>query len=436
MKSSKSRRRAELNKPRGGGFSLFANEPRSWAISRGATIFILSAIFALGCFLRLRHMGDVASRSPDETLYTSEAKRIDEGRPIESPTMKRKLPYLFVVTAAMKITGMKDERAGSWVSCVASIVSLLVIGAVGVRFLSPWAAIYAMAFTAVSPLCLMSSRRCWQESIVECLGLILVWSIGEITLNGRWWGYAGLFLAGVACVTIKQHAIFLLTGALLYVFGWLIYRRAWRPLMYFGGASLLMAVAAAAAIGYSMGGANQLVSLWRHAYVDVPAGPQASWAVINQSGPWYEFVYGLWVLAPLTAGFSLTAVALVAVPARTRLRPAMRASERFLVPFLAYTITVMILALLIMPLSQNLRYLAPVYGALNILGGIGFAGLVNTALCFRPMFAYPLAAAAAALVLINLNASYGDSELLVQVKAQDLAIKHVLALPAARALSM
>ena len=84
-----------------------------------------------------------------------------------SPT---RIGHLVFVAAWMKISNVRDERAGADVSLAFSCMSLLLVAWIGVRFFNPAIALAAVAFLASSVAELGMARRAWQDSAFGFLG--------------------------------------------------------------------------------------------------------------------------------------------------------------------------------------------------------------------------------------------------------------------------
>jgi 4-amino-4-deoxy-L-arabinose transferase-like glycosyltransferase len=297
------------------------NEPRAGGgTDRWKPMFFvaaLTAILGVGIWLRCQHMTDVLSRSPDERTYTAYAARLaDEGFGVyrellstydgnpsgwiyPSPT---RFGHVLLFAAMMKVTGNRDGRAGAAVSWIFSILSLLLVAWIGIRFFNPAAGLLAAAFLAFSFGELGMARRAWQDSTFGFCGLLLVYLTCEITAAPRrkiW--YAVFFGVGTFALLTKETAFlcFGLCGLWLAVI-LLFQEKSWKlfaGLLLGGLGSLLLAFAVWAALA---GMANLALASVDHS----TRSAAGEWAKLYCSGPWYQFFYLLWIVGPLTAAMA------------------------------------------------------------------------------------------------------------------------------------
>ena len=119
----------------------------SWTVQA-----ILIAVILLGTAVRIANFGGVTFRSPDERTYTAHAlgilknglvgNRAFAEAQLQIPELKfnpppTRLGFTLPVVAIMKLTGIHDERAGAYVSSIASVLSLLAAVWIGLRFFGP-----------------------------------------------------------------------------------------------------------------------------------------------------------------------------------------------------------------------------------------------------------------------------------------------------------
>jgi 4-amino-4-deoxy-L-arabinose transferase-like glycosyltransferase len=399
----------------------------------------------IGTALRLNHIGDVKARTPDEILYTREAQIISErgfsavrelpGKIVPDHQLIGKATYLLLLASAMNISHVYDDRIGAWVSCLASVLSLAALAAIGLRFLSGWAVVYATLALAFCPLALAAARRCWQEALVEVLGVLMLWCACEVIGDhSRRLGYAGIFIVGGSAVLLKQLTAFLLVGTGVFVVALLLVHRAWRPLLCFGTVAIVALVAIVAAFAYLNGGFGALRTLLGRITIDPASNPQAlSWFIAFQSGPAYLLIRGLWILMPFNVIVSAAGIALSLVPERylARFSIHFREREAAVMRLCSWLTVVMLAAIAIIPLSQNYRYLAPIYGPICVLGGIALSALMQAAARrVRPSaFAGLVGLVAVAVVASTISSYQMFDRLFVSADVQDLTIRHVLALP-------
>ena len=139
-----------------------------------------------------------------------------------SPT---RIGHLVFVAAWMKISGGRNEKAGSEVSLAFSCMSLLLVACMGVRFFNPAVALAAVAFLATSVAELGMARRVWQDSAFGFFGLLAVYLTCEITRNPRRaWLYPAFLAAGALSLLTKQTGVLSYGICALWLLGYLIFR--------------------------------------------------------------------------------------------------------------------------------------------------------------------------------------------------------------------
>jgi hypothetical protein len=188
----------------------------------------LGALLCLGVGLRLANLGNVKSPSPDELVYTLQAKYLSQGQGSalrslvaefqRDPVVRRfppptRLGYSVPLAVMMHLSGKTDEQVGRYLSSAASIGSLLLVTLIGLRFFPFWATLFALFFFVVSPMELAISRRAWTDALSELLGLVVIYAAAEITRNSRRRIWYLLFVAaGSLGLAVKE------TGVIAYGF--------------------------------------------------------------------------------------------------------------------------------------------------------------------------------------------------------------------------
>lgn len=277
-------------------------------------ISLIVLTFILGALLRITNPAVPDNgRSPDEMVYTRQAKTIlhhgTEGirmlvREYNSKENLWKYPppirvgYLWTVTAAMKITGAADARAGTYVSSLFSIISLIVLTALCLRFFNQAITLYALLMMSASPMALTVARRSWQEAMLGCIGFLLVYISCELTrLPKKLIWYAMFILTGTCCLLIKSTGVVIYGLCMIWIM-WvvLVKRRDVAKSVFLVAFSVLGSSASLAFLIYSVGGLGAL----REVLVHFKWGVETSeYARDYASGPWYHFFYMLWMMNPL-----------------------------------------------------------------------------------------------------------------------------------------
>ena len=135
---------------------------------------MILALIATGIALRIVHF-PVAVYTPDEDAYANfyAVPMFDNGlgelpklvrdynsRPdmLQFPSPTR-VGHLWAIVGLMNLTGHATIQTAAWVSAVASMLVLLLIAGIGVKFFDPWTAAIALLFAAFSPVDLAMARR-------------------------------------------------------------------------------------------------------------------------------------------------------------------------------------------------------------------------------------------------------------------------------------
>lgn len=406
------------------------------------TAAVMLFFFAVGAALRFEHLNDVASRTPDERVYSYYALQVagkglgafpalvqqynlNQSAWIYPPPVRA--GYLAALAGAMKISGAADERAGAWLACAASLASLAVIGVIGVRFLPVWAAIYAMLSLAVSVPDLVIARRCWQDGCLGLFGLLLVFCTCEIVRRGASWRtYAGLAAAGILAALTKESGAAIYAGCALFLVLHLSRRRAWRATSW-----LLVGVLAAGGLclccyALAAGGFPALESVLNH---EKAGFVQNAYTKEYLSGPPYNLIRGFWIFNPVNCALMVLGVVLSCLP-EGRLKSTFRLGpeEVSLLRLFSLATLLPILMVLIAPAGQNFRYLTPAFGPMYLLGGLGLWGAFHLLRRDPKGFGYQAAVGGTAvLVLWSSIVGYRSFErVYVDRGVPDLAIKLVL----------
>ena len=334
---------------------------------------LMAVLVCFAASVRLINLGNVHSPTPDERVYTYQARTwLDSGpaglrslvaeykadaetRLYPPPT---RVGMIRLVAALMKWMGKYDERVGANISCAASICSLVVLALIGIRFLPPWAALAGMLFYAVLPAELAIARRTWTDATVELAGLLLIYFVCEITRTPerRIW-YFLFALVGSAGLLVKESMPVPYGLCALTILWVLVKRRQWTRV-------LILVAATAVGMGASLWWlASQVGSLAD--YVSIVMGIPGvnatnEYALEYASGPWYLLLLTFWIVAPITSLLSLAGIGVVAF----------RKREAPLVFLAAFTIALLVIAMS-MPHWINLRYLGNAYGPFCLLAGVG-----------------------------------------------------------------
>jgi 4-amino-4-deoxy-L-arabinose transferase-like glycosyltransferase len=346
---------------------------------RRLPLFLLCVLVCLAALLRLSNAGNVVSRTPDERVYTYQAKvwlesgqagirslvgeyKADaETRLYPPPT---RVGMIRLLGTVMRGTNRYDESVGARISCAASIASLLVMAVIGIRFLPPWAAVAAMLFYAVFPPDIAIARRTWTDALVEPLGLLLIWFVCEITRGSKRREWYPLFaLVGGVGLLFKESMPVPYTLCGLWILWVLARRRDLANASIFLGATALAMGAALWWLSDQVGSLADYVGI----VMGIPKANAANpYALEYASGPAHLLLTAFWIVAPLTSLLGLAG--LVGVWKNRR--------DRTLVWLACFTLAYVAIAMS-MPHWINLRYVGNVYGTFCLLAGLGCWWLIS-----------------------------------------------------------
>lgn len=387
------------------------------------------ALVCLGSWLRLVNLGNVVTRTPDERVYTYQAKTwLDGGaagirsliaeykadadtRLYPPPT---RVGMIRLVGMAMMWTGKRDEEVGARISCAASIGSLLLLALLGIRFFPPWAAATGMLLYAVLPPDLAIARRTWTDALVELFGLVLIFVVCEVTRGARAWFWYVLFAVTGSIGILFKESMPVPYGLCALWMVWILGRgREWRDVG-------VLAAATAVGMGLSLWWlAGQVGSLSDYVSIvlAIPSVNAANaYALEYASGPPYLMLTGFWILAPLT---SLLAVAgLVAV---------WRSREHLVLVWLAVFVVAYIGIAMAMPHFINLRYVGNTFGSVCLLAGLGAYRLIEKGMALAGEEGRVLAVLGIAIVMGGATQDYlRFQRYFVRDQMVDLSIKMLL----------
>jgi 4-amino-4-deoxy-L-arabinose transferase-like glycosyltransferase len=341
-------------------------------------IIVLVVLVCVAAGLRIANFGNVNTRTPDERVYTYQAKTwLESGRAgIRSMVEEYKgdaetrwyppptrVGMIRLVADMMRWTGRGDESVGARISCAASIGSLVVLALIGIRFLPPWAACAGMLFYAVFPADLAIARRTWTDALVELAGLPLIWFTCEITRDSKRIVWLPLFaMVGSLGVLVKESMPVPYGLCALWILFVLVRRREWLKV-------LVLLVATAVGMGASLWWlADQVGSLAD--YVSIVLGiPKVNaanpYALEYASGSPFLMLLAFWIVAPVAS--LLSVAGLLAV---------WNKREGPLVFIACFTVAYIGIAMA-MPHFLNLRYVGNTFGSVCLLAGLGWWYLIS-----------------------------------------------------------
>ncbi len=340
-----------------------------------------AAVITAGIAARVGNIDEDGNKSPDEAVYTAQAKRLTGDKIAVTRDLVKtynadkdkwlypnpmRIGYLWPLSYFMEASGLRDYRAGSYVSTFCSVVSLILIVLFGLKYFNKWIAFYAALALAASPMELAVSIRAWQDAACGCLGLALIFlTAGCVKTKGRFTLLIPFVLAGTYYFMVKEAGVLLYMLCLLWLLSSLAREKMFCRML---SAFILMLISAAAGVSfmaYAMGGAGNMLEVIKHISEAMPFN---DYAVCYQSGPWHNVIYGLFILSPVNV---LLCFAGISGFIFCRKRSCGEDLDRGVTFWLMVILAVYVIVMTWMPFCQNIRYLSPVYGVFYLVAGIG-----------------------------------------------------------------
>jgi 4-amino-4-deoxy-L-arabinose transferase-like glycosyltransferase len=341
-------------------------------------MILTAAVVCLGAALRFGNLGNVGSRTPDESVYTHQARVWTDSASAgirslveqykSDPNIRLypapvRIGMIRIVAAAMHWTGRDDESAGALISCMASIGSLLVLALLAARLLPPGASLASLLLYAALPAELAIARRAWPDALLELAALLLVYFMCEIVRDSqrRIW-YVLFALVGALGILVKESMPLpqFLCGS--WIFWMLVKRREWPNALFLISTSVAATALSLWWLAHYVGSLSEYVEIVAWISRSNAVNP---YALEYASGPGYLLLQAFWIVAPVTSLLSLAGLwSLFRKPkaAPARWEP-LRGIAFFTVVHIAIGVVV--------PHWLNLRYVSATFGPFCLLAGLG-----------------------------------------------------------------
>ena len=279
-------------------------------IKKTIVFILLLIVFMLGAFLRVHNLYNVDNRSPDERVYTNQATIITaQGWGVAKQLVREhgankmlwlyppptRIGYLYLLSGLMKTLKSTDVLVGSYISCAFSILGLGLIVLMGLRFFNLPITLYALLFMSVSPVDLAVARRTWQDAMVGCMGLLLIYLCCEIARSPRriiW--YPIFVIMGSYFMLVKESGAVIYGLCIIWIM-WilLIKKKKFLEGLGFVALNALGAGLSIYALSCAIGGLPAAAEVLRHLKEGIPSN---AYALEYQTGPWHIFIASFWAI--------------------------------------------------------------------------------------------------------------------------------------------
>ncbi len=378
-----------------------AGDEKNFFLKKSLPAIFILLILCIGIGLRLHNLSINTHRSPDEIIYTAQAKTIAKhgisGFKILAKEYKRekklwffppptRVGYLFLLSSAMKISNHFDVSVGSKISTISSILSLLILILIGLRFFNAWTTLFALVFLSTSPIALNLARRTWQDALVGCLGALLIYLSCEIISNPRkkiW--YVLLIILGGIGILIKATLVLFFGLCVLWIlWNFIVYKKRYKESILLVCLSGISVALFTGLMIYAIGGMSNLITIWSHVK---NAMPHNLFAIKYQNGPWYLMFFALSSLSAFAFYLLFFAIPILLFFDNKKHRSSIlhkQKSTRILLGLLFITTTLTLIAG-ITPYCLNIRYISPIFVPYFLIVGTIFYRLIQMLLKNLPI---------------------------------------------------
>lgn len=354
--------------------------PGRWVKHFLVAVILFHAFFT-GSVFRFDSMRQLDGRSADEGVYASFTEVIardgvsgarsliqnynaNESRWCYPPPYR--IGYLVPVVLVMKLTGNTNLETGVIASFIFSIASLFLLLMFGIRFFNWPITVLALFLASVSPIDLALAQRFWQDGMMACMGIFLVFlSCGIIKYPQKKIWMVFFVCVGSYGLLVKESAVVVYGLCILWISGALIIKeKALRRVIVLIIYSIFGMVVSAGILSWVAGG----LSIIREAIAHTRGAMDlASYGIRYCSGPWFQIIRGFWIMVPFSTIFCILAV----VSVFFRKNRELVRGERGVMLFLIFIIVTYVSFISILPNLKNMRYMGVISGPFYLLSACG-----------------------------------------------------------------
>lgn len=410
-----------------------------------AWVILFIAVISFAVWIRITNP-PVAARSPDERCYMNYA-RLAVQQPLTSPRdmvvkynrnpadwtypIPLRIGYTYLIASVIEVFKLTPERAGVAVSIGSSILQFAMVALFGLRFFNRWTVLTALTLLSVCPQDLAVARRVLGDGASGCAAMIFLWLCAEISIRprARLW-FAALWIWGAFFLLLKESGVFFFGFCVLGIAiqSWRR-SRSWKPAAWIFAGAAITGLCGFALMALLCGGVTAALDTVRHS---AQAAPTNLYGALYQSGPWYSFPLGLWVLSPLTAvacGAGLIALILPRDSLGDVL--ALDRRQRDFALGLGALIVLVLVAATLPPALKNLRYISFIVGPWYLMAALGLSYIVvRLRDALGPRARAPVLALAVCAVLLSCWSDFSRyCDVFLRRGVPDLNIRQVVESP-------
>ena len=296
-------------------------------------VFLMLAVFAGGCFLRVVPWAAWQRVGFDEAYYGHYLHQltklglggypeiVDAYKDYQKNLIGSVLPptrFLYIFFAY----GWYEAFGGGWVECFRAVSRVFAVGTLALSGLFAWRllpdrrlALGAFALMAFSPLQIHLAQHALADGFFEFWALGTLWALWECLRHPGHRGWLAAYTVGLAATVLtKENAFFVWVAVVALLVGNRCVRFGvtTRPLWWMTLVGPLLGVTA---LVYLAGGLRDLIEVYR---LGVPKNLTLPYAIQTGDGPWYRYLLDLLTVSPLVFLLAVgAALGLRAAPERS-----------------------------------------------------------------------------------------------------------------------
>lgn len=274
-----------------------------------------------------------------------------------------RIGYSFLFADSIKFTHIDSVNTGIWLSCFFSLMSLLLVLFIGLRFFDKYTAFFASLFFSVSAMDITTASIIRPDALLGFLALLCIYACCEIVRKHKnKWSYILFFAVSFYGALVKESFVIFSFLCLAWVGIYIVLKE---KKIYYGILMLLgwifTQILALSLIIYVVGGIDKMIVILRLAQLS----SQLPYAILFQKGYWYSFGFGFSLISSLSTIFWMFG----------SLCAYFKRNSAQIIKGLVFILLGFIVAIILFnpKYGYNMRFISPIFGLFYLIAGYGFS---------------------------------------------------------------